>query len=70
MAGRHEKLKKEQIDKVVDDRIKGAIEMLQEHVATNLGSYENFLKTELSWIETERKHREIRAKPMPGAVEL
>ncbi len=69
MAGRHEKLKKEQIDKVVDDRIKHTIEILQEHVAPILGSYENFLQTELSWVKTERKHRGIRVKSMPGAVE-
>ncbi len=70
MAERHEGLKPEQIDKVVDDRIEGAIEKLQEHVASNLGSYENFLQTELSWIETEKERRKIKAKPMPGAVEL
>lgn len=65
MKGRHEGIKKEDIDKRVNDRMDWLIEQIEEYIPPTLQQYENFLKNELEWVEEEKKRKIALATPLP-----
>ena len=65
MKGRHEGIKKEDIDERVDDRMDWLTEQIEEHIPPTLQHYENLLNNELKWIEEEKKRKIALATPLP-----
>jgi hypothetical protein len=64
-VGRHEGIREEDIDPVVDDRIERAIEQLEEHVAPTFASYRGFIEEEIEWIKHEIEIRKALETPLP-----